>query len=192
VLLTLSYGAVGYVQYMFFYWIEYYFNKVLHLSPAASREAAFVATMAMAVGMACGGWVSDRLCRALGHVRGCRVMAILGMGLSAGFALAGASTTDAQEVQWYFSLSLGSLGLCEGIFWTTAPTLEPRGGGLAAAFLNTGGNALGLLAPVVTPWLGEHYGWRTAVTVACVLCGVGGLLWFGIRSGAADEGGPAT
>ena len=31
VLLTLSYGAYSYVQYLYFYWIEYYFGKVLKL-----------------------------------------------------------------------------------------------------------------------------------------------------------------
>ena len=59
VLLTLSYGALSYVQYMFFYWIEYYFGKVLNLPSSESRQAAFTVTIAMAVGMAGGGWVSD-------------------------------------------------------------------------------------------------------------------------------------
>ena len=30
VLLTLSYAAVGYFQYLFFYWMTYYFERVLH------------------------------------------------------------------------------------------------------------------------------------------------------------------
>ena len=83
VLLTLSYGAIGYVQYMFFYWVEYYFTNELKRPPAESREAAFIITMAMAVGMAGGGWVSDWLCRSLGQRWACRLMALLGMGLSA-------------------------------------------------------------------------------------------------------------
>src|SRR5579872_7296950 len=82
VLLALSYGALGYVQYMFFYWIEYYFSKELKLPVSESRQAAFVVTMAMAVGMAGGGWVSDRLCHWFGHRRGCQVIAITGMSLS--------------------------------------------------------------------------------------------------------------
>ncbi len=88
VMLTLSYGAVGYVQYMFFYWVEYYFRKVLKLSPEASREAAFVITIAMAVGMAVGGVISDGVCRRLGHRWGCRLVAFVGMGLGAGILLA--------------------------------------------------------------------------------------------------------
>src|SRR5438477_9757043 len=137
VLLTLSYGAVSYVQYMFFYWIEYYLSQKLGLPRAESREAAFVITMAMAVGMAGGGWVSDRVCRRLGQRRGCRVIALLGMGLGAAFSLLGVSTTAPRRVVWCFSLALGALGLCEAIFWTTAPALERRNGGLACAVLNT-------------------------------------------------------
>src|SRR3954470_13994299 len=56
VLLTLSYGAYSYVQYLYFYWIGYYFENTLKLSTADSREAAFTVTIAMAVGMAVGGW----------------------------------------------------------------------------------------------------------------------------------------
>ncbi len=111
-------------------------------------------------------------------------MAMTGMGASALFALLGVSTTDPQQIVFYFALALGSLGLCEGIFWTTAPTLEKRTGGLACAFLNAGGNAGGLLAPIFTPYLAKHYGWPAAISVACLVCALGGILWFGIDSEA--------
>src|SRR5262245_15182891 len=157
VLLTLSYGAIGYVQYMFFYWVEYYFTKELKLPPADSREAAFIITMAMAVGMAAGGWVSDAACRRFGLRWGCRLVAFVGMGFSALFCLLGVVTSDQKQVVWFFSLSLGAMGLCEAIYWTTAPVLETRRAGLACALMNTGGNGVGMLAPVVTPWLGLTY-----------------------------------
>jgi MFS family permease len=181
VYLTLSYGALSYLQYMFFYWIEYYFGKVLHRSDTESREAAFLVTIAMALGMAGGGWVCDVLCRRFGFNRGARIVAIAGMGLSAGFGLLAISVHDQNAVVLCFALSMGSLGLCEGIFWTMAPALEPRNGGLASALLNTGGNGIGLLAPALTPVLGERYGWDIAVIVASAICAVGGLLWLLIR-----------
>lgn len=191
VLLTLSYGALSYVQYLFFYWVEYYFGKVLHLSDSESRQAAFTVTMAMAVGMACGGWVSDLMCRRLGFRWGARSIAIAGMVLSAGFSLLGVSVSDTQTITWCFALAMGSLGLCEGIFWTMAPALEPRNGGLASAVLNTGGNGIGLLAPILTPLMGKAYGWNSAVLVACMICGVGGLLWLGITAPVAKPAEPA-
>jgi MFS transporter, ACS family, D-galactonate transporter len=181
ILLTLSYGALGYVQYMFFYWIEYYFGKVLKLPASESRQAAFVITLAMAAGMAVGGWVSDRLCHRLGLRWGCRTVAVTGMVLSSAFSLLGISTADPDGITLCFSLALASLGVCEGIFWTTAPALEPRNGGLACALVNTGGNGVGMLAPIVTPLLGLHFGWTTAIAVACGICCLGGLLWFAIQ-----------
>src|SRR5262245_21049941 len=180
VLLTLSYGAYSYVQYLFFYWIGYYFEKVLTLPTTASREAAFTVTLAMAIGMAVGGWTSDRLCGWLGHRMGRRLMAVFGMGLCAAFSLIGVRATDPQEIVWFFSLAFGVLGACEAIFWTTAAGLEPRNGGLACALLNTGGNGVGMLAPLLTPVIGRAFGWDTAIVVACVVCAVGGALWFGI------------
>ncbi|MBN9117972.1 MAG: MFS transporter [Planctomycetes bacterium] len=186
-LATLSYGALGYMQYMFFYWVEYYFGKVLKLPDSESRQAAFTVTIAMAVGMAAGGWASDRLCRWLGFAGGCRVTVVFGMCLCATFSLLGVSATDPGAVIAYFALALGSLGLCEGTFWTTAPALEPRSGGLASAVLNTGGNGIGLLAPIFTPVLGQYYGWNAAVMVACAVCAAGGLLWLGIKLPSADE-----
>lgn len=180
VLLTISYAALSYFQYLFFYWIEFYFGKELKLPDVESRQAAFTVTIAMAFGMAFGGVLTDRLCRSLGHRWGCRCIAFVAMGLSSIFAWFGVAATDPTHVVWLFSLALGSLGMCEGIFWTSAPLLEPRSGGLACAFLNTIGNAGGLLAPIMTPWIGINYGWTTAIGVACFVCGCGAILWLWI------------
>jgi sugar phosphate permease len=181
-LLTLSYAALSYFQYLFFYWTEYYFEKVLGLPPTESRRAAFIVTIAMGIGMAVGGYGTDFLCRKLGRRWGCRGMAMAAMGLSAAFGWLGVAAQDPTLVTVYLSLAMGSLGMCEGIFWTTAPILAPRSGGLACAFLNTGGNAGGLLAPIFTPLIGVRYGWTAAIVVACLVCGFGALLWLVIDS----------
>ncbi|MFO0802769.1 MAG: MFS transporter [Gemmataceae bacterium] len=184
VLLALSYGAIGYVQYLFFYWIEYYFAKVLNVPADESRVSSMIIALAMAAGMFVGGWVSDAVCHAMGRARGCRLIAIGGMGLGGALSWLGLGTANADMVTLWFSLSFACLGLCEGIFWTTAPLLEPRSGGLACAVVNTSGNGFGLLAPIMTPILGDAFGWNSAIIVACIACGVGGSLWFGIRDRA--------
>lgn len=180
VLLTLSYAALSYFQYLFFYWIEDYFEKQLHLPVTVSRSAATTVMLAMALGMAVGGVTTDFLSRRWGRRWGCRGVAMLGMGMSTLFAWQGISSNNPDQVVWFFSLALGALGLCEGIFWTAAPLLEPRNGGLAGAFLNTVGNAGGLTAPILTPWIGLHYGWSTAIAVACCTCGIGAIIWLWI------------
>jgi MFS family permease len=181
VLLALSYGAIGYVQYLFFYWIEYWFKNELKAGSEASRDSAALIAAAMGVGMILGGLASDAACAVLGRVQGCRLIAVGGMGLGAAFSLLALGTRDTAAVTMWFALAFACLGLCEGIFWTTAPMLEPKAGGLACAVVNTGGNGFGLLAPLFTPIIGREFGWDSAILVACAACAVGGLLWFGIR-----------
>lgn len=47
--------------------------------------------------------------------------------------------------------------------------------------MNTGGNAVGLLAPVVTPWIGAQIGWHAGLVVAAVACWIAALAWLGVR-----------
>ncbi|MBI3862406.1 MAG: MFS transporter [Planctomycetia bacterium] len=180
VFLTLSYAALSYLQYMFFYWSKYYFANVIKMSVPDSRQAAFEVNMAMAFGMACGGYLTDIFAGLFGRRYGYRTVAIAGMGFSAAFAWAGISTTDANLVVLCFALAFFALGSCEGVFWTTAPLLHKRGGGLAGAFLNFIGNAGGLVSPLITPWIGEEFGWGVAVAVACCICGLGAVFWLWI------------
>jgi MFS family permease len=179
-LLTASYTALGYLQYVFFYWVSYYFESVLQRSTDDSRWASFVITMSMAVGMAAGGRISDNVCLHCGNRWGRRFVAFTGMGMCALFAWLGVRSTDPTQVTVLFSLSLAALGMCEGIFWTTATEIGGQQGGLTAAFLNTGGNAMGAFAPTITPWLAKQFGWEAAIGVACAICALGGVLWLGI------------
>src|SRR5262249_17093901 len=48
-LLTLSYATVNYVEYLFFYWMQYYFDTVLGLGKTTGRLYATVLTLAMGV-----------------------------------------------------------------------------------------------------------------------------------------------
>ena len=79
------------------------------------------------------------------------------------------------------AISMAATGMCEGVFWTTATDIGGKSRGLSGAFMNTGGNVGGLISPVVTPFIAEEIGWPGAITVACVISGVGGLVWLLIR-----------
>ena len=180
-LLTLSYAAYGYFQYLFFYWMDYYFKKVLHVPDAASQRASFYIFLAMGAGMTIGGVSTGHAGKLLGAMRGRRSIVMTGMGLGALFALLAVRMTDHQSVAICLAISMGSLGMCEGVFWTTATDIGGKSRGFAGAFMNTGGNVGGFISPVLTPFMAETMGWPGAITVACVIAGLGGLLWFVIR-----------
>jgi ACS family D-galactonate transporter-like MFS transporter len=176
VFLTLSYAAVGYFQYLFFYWMHYYFDSILNLGEMKSRYYASLPSLAMACAMPLGGGLSDRMQRLFGSGAG-RVVPAAGMIFSGIFLAAG---IFAQEVNWivgWFTLSLGVLGLCEGAFWTTAVELGGEQGATSAAVMNTGGNGIGLLAPLLTPWVSAHLGWKWGIGLGAIVAAAGGLCW---------------
>jgi MFS family permease len=179
-LLTASYGMVNYIQYLFFYWMTYYFQTVLKLPDTTSRVYAAIPPLAMAVGMPLGGWLSDQIECKLGTRVGRRVVPMAGM--FAGAVLLGAGVF-AREPAWivtWFALALGAVGASEGPFWQTAVDLGGRRGGTSGAIFNTGGNAGGLLAPIVTPWVGERFGWPWAMGLGALICLVAVVLWIAI------------
>ena len=180
-LLTLSYAAYGYFQYLFFYWMDYYFTTVLKVPAIESRRVSFYIFLAMGAGMAIGGLSTDTLCKLFGPLRGRRCVVMTGMGLGALFALAAVNMTDLWSVATCLAISMGTLGMCEGVFWTTATDIGGEARGFSGAFMNTGGNVGGFISPVLTPFLAQTLGWPGAITVACAISGLGGLVWFLIK-----------
>jgi MFS family permease len=177
-LLTTSYAAVGYFEYLFFFWIDYYFKKELGLSDEVRRLCAGIPFLTMAVGMALGGWLTDWMVRLHGYRRGRAVVPVVAMLGASAFLCAGLLVTGkAGLVVATFSLALGMLGGVEAPTWTTAQELGGRRGGMAAGFCNTGGNIGGLLAPSVTPWVADHFGWTWAIGLAGLVCLLGVCLW---------------
>lgn len=188
--LTLSYAALGYFQYMFFYWIQYYIGTVRHLGTDVSRQYSTLITLTMGIGMIFGGWLADRVS---GSVAGrARRGLVPGLGMIASGLVFefGVLSSDSHVMMAAFTLSAGLLGMCEAAFWTTIVELGTPRGGLAAGLMNMGGNAGGLLSPVATPFLseafgnfyGESIGWRASLGVAGAIPVLGALLWLGVKS----------
>jgi MFS transporter, ACS family, D-galactonate transporter len=186
-LLTLSYAAYSYFQYLFFYWINYYFQEVLLVPDVESRRMSFYITLAQGAGMAIGGLGTDVACRLCGRTMGRRAIVLFGMGVSAVFAAIAVQLTDYQDVAIYFAIAMGTQGMCEGVFWTTATDIGGRSRGFSGAFMNTGGNLGGLISPVLTPAMAATIGWPKAIAVACLISGIGGLIWFWIKPPATQQ-----
>jgi MFS family permease len=195
-LLTLSYAAYGYFQYLFFYWMGYYFKEVLQTPKDDARWASFWIMLAMGGGMAIGGRITDVACELLGTMHGRRAVVLAGMGLGAVFGAIAVNVSGFASVTVCLALAMAAAGMVEGVFWTTATDFGGRSRGLSAAFMNTGGNVGGLISPVLTPIMAEHIGWSGSIVVACAISGVGGCMWFlmkppsssGGRSCHADSG----
>ena len=130
--LTLAYSAVGYFQYLFFYWMQYYFDSVLSVGKVQSRWSTAIPTLVMAVCMPLGGWVSDQMEQRYGCTMGRKIVPMGGMLMSAALLGLGLITHKPAAMVFWFALSMGALGTAEGAFWLTAVELGGKRGGTAA------------------------------------------------------------
>jgi MFS family permease len=188
-LLTLSYAAIGYFEYLFFFWIPYYFKEVLKVGDAESRDYAPILYLAMAAGMALGGLAADRLEAWRGGPHGRALVPPLGLIAGAVLLLLGVLAQETVWIVTFLALALAAVGATEAPVWTTAVELGGRRGGTAAGIVNTGGNAGGLLAPVVTPWVSELAGWQWGISVGTVVGLLGAVLWWWINPVPVRDGG---
>ena len=169
-LLTYAYGALGYFQYIFFYWMYYYFGQVLHLGESASARYAAIMFLVEGAIMPLGGLVSDRLARAYGPQFGRRWVPIAGLTLGAVLTCAGTLSAGLIAVACS-SLAFGFAACCEGPFWATVTEMAGDHVGSASSILNTGAQVGGFFAPVLTPIIASRFGWAcglyAGVLVVC-------------------------
>jgi MFS family permease len=191
-LLTLSYAAVDYFQYLFFYWMEYYFSRVLRLDQTTSQLYSGIPLVGMAIGMPLGGWLSDRLARKYGYRFGRVAVPFTAMIAGGLFLGAGIFTKEPVWVVFWFTLALSAIGGVEGPTWATVVELGGRRGGTAAGILNTGGNIGGALAPVMTPWISELYGWHWAIGLGAVIALLGAICWLRVVPAETTEAATAA
>jgi sugar phosphate permease len=181
ILLTLSYAAVGYFEYLFYFWIHHYFEEVRQLGKDQSRWYATITTLAMAAGMVVGGWLSDRLQRHIGYRWGRAIVPVAGMLVGAGLLFAGLAADQAGWIVLWFGLAMAAVGATEGPFWATAMDLGGRHGATAAGIFNTGGNAGGMLAPIITPLVSGTEHWERGIGLGSIVCLVGVCFWIWIN-----------
>jgi MFS family permease len=186
-LLALSYSAVGYFQYLFFYWSEYYFKDVMRLSTAQSRANTTLLILALGIGMPVGGWLADRMqARHPGRV-GWALVPGMAMTWSAVFLFLGVAAREPLWIVTFFGLAMFALGASESSFWQAAVELGGRRGGTAAAIINTGGNGIGLLAPLLTPVISAAVGWQWGIAIGGIVGILGALCWCGIDPAARSS-----
>ena len=189
VCVTLSYTAYGYFQYLFFYWIEYYFETIRGQGREVSRGYSTMITLAMGAGMVGGGWLADRVPRSFSRRVRMLLVPTIGMLASGAVFELGVFAPHAQATLAAFVIAVALLGMCEAGFWTTVVELGGPYGGTAAGLMNTGGNAGGTLSPILTPLLSGYFaarhgtdlGWRLSLAVAGVVVIAGALLWWGVN-----------
>jgi ACS family glucarate transporter-like MFS transporter len=180
--ITFSYFCYGYTAYIFFTWFFIYLNKVRGLNLKQSTYYSMLPFIAMAVGSAFGGWISDIVSRRLGPRAGRCVFASIAMLLAAAFVGLGTSVESAQLATFFLAGGAGALYLSQSSFWSLSADIGKSAAGSVSGVMNMGGQLGGALTASLTPAIATKFGWTASFLVAAALCAFGGLAWLLVLS----------
>ncbi len=177
-LLACGYLTVAYFEYIFFFWIYYYFGEIRHLSGSETSFYTTVIFLAWVIMSPLGGLFSDHLVKRYGPKMGRPIVPVSAMLLAAMFLLLGTLFSSLWAVGGAFALSLGLASASDGPFWKATIEAGKEDVGAACGLLNTGGNVGGFVAPVLTPFIASFAGWTVALAFGCVVAVAGVAIWF--------------
>jgi MFS family permease len=176
-LLTAGYLAIGYFEYIFFFWIYYYFGEIRHMSRTQTSIYTTLIFLSWAVMTPIGGWFSDQLVARLGKKIGRPIVPVGGMLLGALLLFLGMHQSRPGAVGALLALSFGLASSSDGPFWAATIDAGGENVGGACGILNTGSNIGGFIAPVLTPFIASLAGWSWALYFGCLVAALGAFLW---------------
>jgi ACS family glucarate transporter-like MFS transporter len=178
--LVSGYFTVNYFEYIFFFWIYYYFGEIRHLGERQTAIYTSMTFVAWTLMTPLGGWASDRLVERYGRKTGRRLVPLVCLPLSAAVIVVAINLTSPAAVAGLLALSFGLASSTDGPFWACAIDVGGKHVGSAGAILNTGGNLGGFFAPLITPFIAAYFGWSWGLYAGSLLLAGGALVWLGI------------
>jgi ACS family glucarate transporter-like MFS transporter len=174
---TFSYFTFGYVAWIFFSWFFIYLAQVRHMNLKASAYYASLPFLAMALGCAVGGLISDWLARKYGSRVGRSYLAAAVILLAGVFLALGAEVDSARLASVVLAGGAGALYLAQSSFWSVTARLAGRSSGSVSGFMNMGAQIGGAVTASLTPVIAKHFGWTASFLVAAGLCVLGAAAW---------------
>ena len=179
-LLAASYFCMNYVFYMFAQWLFTYLVESRGFSLLEGGWLYVLPFTTGAVLAGVGGLTCDALCKRIGATWGCRLPAMAGLTLVAVFLIAGVYASNPYVAVGLLSLCFGFTQFTEGAFWSASTYVAGPNTSAATGVMNTGGNAAGLLAPVVGLMV-DHLGWLATLASGSLFAITGAGLWLLVR-----------
>jgi ACS family glucarate transporter-like MFS transporter len=184
-LLTAGYFTVNYFEYIFFFWLYYYFGQIRKMGMDQSAVYTTLMWIAWIVMTPIGGWVSDRLAASVDLRNGRRLVVVGGLSISALLVFIGTNVSGTVPTALLLCLSLGFAAATDAPYWAAAIDASGKHSGTGGAIFNTGGNLGGMLAPTLTPLFAHWFGWSSGLYFGGAVVLLGVSVWFFLQPQSA-------
>jgi len=167
---SLAYFGYAYILYFFLSWFPSYLMMERHLSLASMSIVNVIPWILGFMGIALGGFISDRIFRLTGNALKSRKIVIVGGLLIAAVCVACAGTANSVGAAvTLMGITVFFMNLTLSVYWAIIlDTVEPARMGGVGGFMHLLANTAGILAPILTGFLVQ---WTKVFTSAFVLSG---------------------
>ncbi len=179
--LILSYGVAAYTSYVFFTWFYLYLVNVRGMSKTAGGYWAGLPYVAVAIGTAMGGRLSDWLTLRYGKRAGRLSVVLAGEGLAAVLILLGGRIDHVTPAVMLLALATGLHLFGQTSSWAASVDIAPQHAGALFGLMNTVAQAAGAIAPIATPAIAARFGWTAALDFSAALVALAAILWLFVR-----------
>ena len=185
-----AYFGYAYILYFFLTWFPSYLTMAHHLSLASMSFVNVIPWVFGAIGMALGGWLSDRIFRWTGNPVLARKIVIVGGLLVASACVAIAGQAHSVELAvTLMAITVFSMNVTLSPYWgIILDTVAPAQTGSVGGFMHFIANTAGIIAPALTGFLVQ---WTNNFTSAFLLSGgvaLGGALMVTLLVKSKPEG----
>ncbi len=179
--LVLSYGVAAYTSYVFFTWFYLYLVNVRGMSKTAGGYWAGLPYVAVAIGTAAGGRLSDWLTRRHGKRIGRLTVVLAGEGLAALLIVLGGRIDNLTAAVLLLALATGLHLFGQTSSWAASVDMAPQHAGALFGLMNTIAQIAGSIAPIATPLIAARFGWTSALDFSAALVALAAILWLFVR-----------
>jgi ACS family glucarate transporter-like MFS transporter len=181
-LLSVSYFCIGYVLYVFVFWLFTYLVEVRGFSIISSGIFSSMPFITAFVLSPLGGAACDRLTRRYGARQGRRLTAMAGIIAAATGLAVGMRAGDAYVAVAALSLAFGFQMFAESAYWSATMDIAGPATGAATGLINSVNNLGGVVSTALTPILFARFGWDAAFLSCIAVSLVAALLWLGVEA----------
>ncbi|NML97186.1 MFS transporter [Paraburkholderia sp. RP-4-7] len=167
---SLAYFGYAYILYFFLSWFPSYLMMERHLSLSSMSIVNVIPWILGFMGIALGGFISDRIFRLTGNALKSRKIVIVGGLLIAAACVACAGTANSVGAAVaLMGITVFFMNLTLSVYWAIIlDTVEPARMGGVGGFMHLLANTAGILAPILTGFLVQ---WTKVFTSAFLLSG---------------------
>ena len=182
----IQFMVVDYIMYVFLAWLPMYLTEAHGLSLKSMGYWTTVPWIALTAMVFFAGFISDKLSQSANENRQYQmrtVTAIAGIVVTGvSLCIAANTPTLGMNIFW-MTVALGALGFSMSASWSSVISLGGKYTGSVSGWMNLWGNIGGVLAPIVTAFLVEAYGWNQAFVVTACFGIIVIICWLIVKPG---------